>query len=176
MRIGITGHQDLKKRLQAQGAKQSEANAWAWSERVFGGLLESQRSGTVVISSLATGADQRLSRVAVEHNSKLRVVVPSEDYVTTFGDPIDRAEYEWLLSQAVDVIPLGYPQPSEAAFFAAGKYVVDHSDAVVAVWDGLAAEGHGGTGDVVTYALACGKPVIHMNPILQIMEPLEGNS
>ncbi|MCA1708813.1 MAG: hypothetical protein LC808_38260, partial [Actinobacteria bacterium] len=53
-----------------------------------------------------------------------------------------------------------YDSPSEDAFFAAGRRVVDLSDVVVAVWDGMEAKGKGGTGDVVTYARDNGIPVV----------------
>ncbi len=36
---------------------------------------------------------------------------------------------------------------------------------MMAVWDGEPAQGLGGTGDVVDYALARRKPVIHIDPI-----------
>jgi hypothetical protein len=40
----------------------------------------------------------------------------------------------------------------------AGEKVVDLSDTLLAVWDGLPAKGYGGTADVVTYARATAVP------------------
>jgi len=45
-----------------------------------------------------------------------------------------------------------------------GRWVVDHSDHLVAVWDGMAARGPGGTGDVVAYARERGHPVTVVTP------------
>jgi hypothetical protein len=50
------------------------------------------------------------------------------------------------------------------SYLAAGKRVVDMSDVMVAIWNGKPAEGLGGTADIVQYALAQKKPVIHINP------------
>jgi hypothetical protein len=67
---------------------------------------------------------------------------------------------------------LPYPFPSEEAFWNAGKYIVDHSDLVVAVWDGEAARGLGGTADVVQYALTVGRKVVHVNPVARTTRSL----
>lgn len=161
-KIGITGHQSLEKRLKARGAQHSEADAWEWVESAFAGALPSD---AVVISSLAIGADQRLSRLALEHGARLQVVIPSAKYIETFGRAVDRGEYERLLSQAIEVVRLDYPDPSEEAFFAAGKYVVHGSDSIVAVWDGQEAEGLGGTSDIVAYGQKLGRPMLLLDPI-----------
>ena len=54
-------------------------------------------------------------------------------------------------------------------FLEAGKYVVDACDLLFAVWDGETAEGRGGTGDVVAYAQRKRRPIIHMNPCLEMI-------
>lgn len=41
------------------------------------------------------------------------------------------------------------------------RYMVDHSDVVIAVWSGRPS----GTGKTVTYALAKGKPVVVIDPV-----------
>lgn len=166
MRFGISGHQSLEERLEQRRATHSEATAWEWVERTFANLLsDSAASGNVVVSSLAAGADQRLSCVALEHGVRLEVVVPSATYEETFTDKANLSRYAALLSQAAEVIRLDHPEPSEEAYLAAGKYVVDHTDTIVAVWDGRDAEGLGGTGDIVAYAFEQGRPVLHLDPI-----------
>lgn len=172
-RIGITGHQSLVKRLATAGAICSEGDAWTWVEQVFAAFLtDTGSSGIVLISSLATGADQRLSRVGREQGSKIEVVVPSVDYVETLTGA-DRDSYDQLLGEAVKVIELGYPEPTEEAFFAAGKSVVDRSDSVVAVWDGKASEGLGGTADIVAYAQERGRTILHLDPIRRTISQSE---
>jgi len=54
---------------------------------------------------------------------------------------------------------LAFREPSEEAFFAAGKAVVDACDWLIAVWDGEPARGLGGSADVVAYARNQGRRV-----------------
>jgi polyphosphate kinase 2 (PPK2 family) len=52
------------------------------------------------------------------------------------------------------------PAPThEDAYLAAGRWIVDHADRLVAVWDGRPARGRGGTAEVVAYARHRGVPV-----------------
>ena len=69
-----------------------------------------------------------------------------------------------LLQQAGEVVVLNHRGPSQAAFLDAGRRVVDLSQLVVAVWDGLNARGKGGTADVVRYARKRGKEVVFAWP------------
>jgi hypothetical protein len=63
------------------------------------------------------------------------------------------------LSRATEVEQLPFPEPSEAAFMAAGRRVVDNSDWLLAIWDGEKSRGLGGTADIVAYAEERGKRV-----------------
>ena len=38
------------------------------------------------------------------------------------------------------------------AYEQAGRYIVEHSDVLLAVWDGLPARGRGGTAEIVAWA------------------------
>lgn len=111
------------------------------------------------VSSLAAGADQRFADAVVRLGGELHVVVPSEDYESSFETREDRGRFEYLLASATQVERLDYGEPGEDAFLAAGRHVVDLCDVLVAVWDGLPAKGKGGTADVVDYARELGKPV-----------------
>jgi len=71
----------------------------------------------------------------------------------------DHSEYEYLLKAAGSQVQLDYERPSEEAFMAGGKAVVDGCDILLAVWDGKPAAGLGGTADVVAYAKESGKPI-----------------
>ncbi len=175
MRIGITGHQYLTKRLDLQGSDYSDEEAWAWAEQAFVEMLSNIDIGeTIIVSCLATGADQHLSRIGFARGARLSVVVPSRGYTTTFTELATRKEYDRLLNAAAEVVHLDFPEPSESAFFAAGKCVVDESDSVVAVWDGRDAAGLGGTGDVVAYAREHGRDVLHIDPIYRSVSRLSG--
>lgn len=143
--IGISGHQ------KAPGV------VWRLMESRVTHLLGSPPFRGV--SSLAAGADQKFADLVIRLGGDLLVVVPSDNYVASFERSTDRTRFEVLLNQAVSTERLDYDEPSEDAFLAAGRRVVDLCDLLVAVWDGLPAQGKGGTADVVAYARHQGKPV-----------------
>jgi uncharacterized phage-like protein YoqJ len=97
----------------------------------------------------------------------LIAVIPSMHYEETFKGR-HRTSYFSLLSQCKLIETLDFKEPSEIAFLTAGKYVVDKSDVLFAIWDGDKAKGLGGTGDVVEYALSLKKTIIHLNPLSMI--------
>ena len=94
---------------------------------------------------------------ALETNNSISVIIPCENYESTFNSA-DRGHYLALLARATRTETLNYIEPSEQAFFAAGKVIVEKCDHLIAVWDGEASRGLGGTADVVAYAKSVGKP------------------
>jgi hypothetical protein len=121
--------------------------------------LCSRRGAVEALSSLAAGADQLFAEIALACGAELVVVTPSRDFEAGFADPAELAGYRGLKKQAREEILLDYPCASELAYLAAGKYIVDRSDLLLAVWDGKPARGLGGTADVVAYARESGKRV-----------------
>jgi hypothetical protein len=79
----------------------------------------------------------------------LHLIIPCDNYESTFDDDNHRQAYRRLLSAATSIERLDFPEPSEVAFFEAGKRVADRCDLLLAVWDGEKARGLGGSGDVV---------------------------
>jgi hypothetical protein len=146
MRIGITGHRHL-----------ADPSAWGRVEAELSALFgEHARPGDEALSSLAAGADQVFARVALSRGLRLHAVIPCAGYEATFA-PGDEAEgYSALLAASAQVTALDYPAPSDEAYAAAGRWLVDHGDSLFAVWDGRPARGHGGTGEIVDYARARG--------------------
>jgi len=157
-RVGITGHPDL-------GA------AGAWVAASLFDLYRSE-SAVEVLTSLAEGADQIAANVAIARALGLYVLVPSENYEKSFRDGFARADYFRLLSLARGVQTLPYGEPSEEAFFAAGRKVVEQCDVLFAVWDGQPAKGPGGTGDVVEYALAYRRRIVQLDPVRRVVAAL----
>jgi hypothetical protein len=123
-----------------------------------------QSENLVGISSLADGADQIFADVVLQLGGSLLAVLPSADYARSFGTDKSRKHYEHLLSVATDRVQLPFSEPSEDAYLAAGKTVVDKSDKILAVWDGKPAAGRGGTADIVRYAELQGTPVVRIWP------------
>jgi hypothetical protein len=130
-------------------------------------MIESElrRSEPVTgLSSLAQGADQIFADAVLRIGGTLVAVIPSVNYVKSFSTAQSRKHYEELLAAATDRIELPFLEPSEDAYLAAGRTVVDKSDTVFAVWDGKPAAGLGGTADIVRYATEQGTPLIRIWP------------
>lgn len=145
-RVGITGHQKLP-------------------EDAVKPIVDGIRSLLVGLpeplegySSLAEGADQLFARSLLAVGGTLHAIIPSENYDMTF-DEAHRKAYRALLDHATSIEQLPFDVPGEAAYAAAGYCVVDHSDVLIAVWDGEPARGRGGTADAVSYAQDGGVPV-----------------
>lgn len=151
MKIGFTGHQNLPPEYvpEIQHGLREE--------------LKRDATGLTGLSSLADGADQLFASTVLAIGGALEVIIPSTEYETTFSET-SLVGYKRLLGKAARVCQLPFTRPSEEAFFAAGKYIVDHSDRIIAVWDGEKAAGLGGTGDVVQYARDCGLNVVVIWP------------
>jgi hypothetical protein len=152
-RIGVTGHQLIP----VQEA--------SFVHDAIAMLLSTSSPLEVIgITSLAAGADQIFAKAVLEQGGKLKAVVPCARYEDAFTDHSARYEYFRLLAQASDREILPYSGPSDEAFLAAGKRVVEISDLIVAIWDGRPAKGRGGTADAVAYARDNNKDVVIIWP------------
>ena len=117
----------------------------------------------VVVSNLAEGVDQWLSRILLEQpNAALDVVLPCDPAAVPvhFTDDAARAEFRDLLGRARHVEIAGHGPCGDIAYAEASRRVVDQSDILIAVWDGQAERGPGGTGAAVAHARRRGCPVI----------------
>lgn len=146
-----------------------------------------------VISSLAKGADQIAARAVCDlvgdpeqRNRDLEAVLPSPQHISIedFTDANDRDAFLELLSldsgrlnthpeptvlcpdfpACPDPSDPARPLPREKAYAAAGRYVVDTSEIVVAVWDPTREPELGGTEATVRYAVNRGRVVLWINP------------
>jgi len=158
-RIGVTGHQRL-----------DDPGTWPWVATAMREQLSEIGPPLIGVTSLAVGADQLLAQLVIEQGGKICAVLPFADIERSFS-PENLPAYRELASQAT-VEVLDTPGTDEDAYLAAGHRVVDLSDIVLAVWDGKAAKGKGGTADVVAYAIERGVPLIHIDPLLRIVNRL----
>jgi hypothetical protein len=152
MNVGITGHREI-------GA--SRIIEWVYTE-IGKAVYEYNVSNG--FTCLAVGADQIFARVLLNEKIPYVAIIPCERYETTFELADDYEGYKTLVNQAIEKKKLNFLEPSDQAFFEAGKCVVNYSDLMFAVWDGEPVEGLGGTADVVEYALSKRKRVLHINP------------
>lgn len=145
--IGITGHQDLPAAAQARAGVDIRT------------LLTHQPSPIIGMASLAAGADQLFAQLVLEVGGDLHAVIPAHHYETTFqGEALDT--YLRLRAAATTITELEFEQPGESAYHAAGNFIVEHCDLLVAVWDGQPAKGLGGTGDAVKHARELGRSMV----------------
>ncbi len=115
-----------------------------------------------VLSSLAEGADQILAkRLLLIFGSTLWVPLPlpKEKNLEDFKTSQSKAEFIDLLDKAERVICMPEMNKREYAYLAAGKYVVENSDLLMAVWDGKLARGIGGTAEIVALARKRNLPI-----------------
>jgi hypothetical protein len=113
---------------------------------------------------LAAGADQLFADIALDSGVPVTAVIPGMDYEAHLDDDAARAGFRRILRACANRVDLP-PEPThEEAYFAAGRWIVDHCDRLLAVWDGRPARGPGGTGDVVAYARRTGVPVTVLWP------------
>lgn len=138
-RVGITGHQSIP------------AEALPHITDGIRAFLTELPAPVDGYSSLADGADQLFAQILLDSGGRLHAIIPAGNYETSFdGDAL--RQYHRLLHEAASVEELPFDTPSEGAYDAAGHCVVDHSDILLAVWDGEPARGQGGTADAVNYA------------------------
>lgn len=151
--IGVTGHRFL---TEVENIVAGVDEALCRIEQALPG------QPLTVISPLAEGAD-RLVVHRVLARSKARLVVPlplpESDYMDDFQTAESREEFLSLLDRAEAVIELPPAETRDQAYEAVGRYVLDHCDVVMAIWDGQGAQGLGGTGDIVAQARRRGLPL-----------------
>lgn len=151
MKVGITGHQNLT----------ADESNWLKQE------LETEIKKLKIeeaYSCLAIGSDQLFANVILAKKIPLIAITPCKNYEQTFDE--NHIEfYKSIVKQASNEIQLDFENPSEEAFYEAGKTVANKSDVVFAFWNNLPAKGLGGTADIVLFAKKSNKKIIHFNPI-----------
>lgn len=108
-----------------------------------------------ILSSLAEGADRLVVQQAMKRgNTSLFVPLPlpKDEYLSDFRSPSSQKAFLRLLEQAEEVITLPAASTREEAYQAAGLYILDHADILIAIWDGQGAQGTAGTGEIVAEA------------------------
>lgn len=144
-RIAVTGHRGLP------------AATAELVDRELREMLAAQDDLTG-LSCLADGADQMFARAVLDAGGRLEVIVPAEQYRE--GLPAEaHAAYDELFSKALRVHRLGFTESRSESHMQASRLMIDKADTLLAVWDGKAARGYGGTADIVAYARKVSTPV-----------------
>jgi len=136
---------------------------------------------------LLTGAAPGADRLAIAQWRKrgygeIHALFPFRDPATNvpLTDAPDHAQAEdrvedlsiFTASSGIDAVALGIER--DHAHSEVGRWIVRHSDLLVALWNGAPAQGLGGTGDTVRRSLERGLPVIWVQPgeaQIRLLEP-----
>jgi len=154
LNIGVTGHRYL---TGLDRIRKGISNAFAEIERAF-----PDRPWNL-ISPLAEGADRLVAMEALKRSgATLTVPLPmsESEYEKDFCSLASQSEFRTLLDRAHSIVRLPLAPDRQGAYWAAGCYVVDHCDVLIAVWDGNETSGGAGTAAVVGYARVKSKPIV----------------
>ena len=116
-----------------------------------------------VLSALAEGADRLVVREALAlPGTTLIAVLPftADDYGRDFKTEESRSEFAELLARARAVEVMPPTSTRDAGYEAQGRWIADHSDVLLVVWDGGPSRGQGGTAEIVAYAADRGTPIL----------------
>ena len=169
LRVGITGHIGLDPALMPALVDGLKLAVRIIEEHYPNRML-------TVFSPMAVGAARLVARELLSREgSRLIAVlpVPADEYVKDFGtsedhrDDYSGAEYAqefryWLAHRALATIEMTPSATRDEAYQKVGFYVAEHCDVLVAVWDGLGAQGQGGTAEVVAEARRLKRPICHV--------------
>ena len=176
LRVGVTGHRLLSDR----DAMMEQAQRALGRARDLVSGPDNPPVHLRVISPLAEGADRLVAQAALaDENTELEVPLPMprEQYLNDFETDESKNEFHELLERASFVTVMPESETADEAYERAGQYVVERSDVLVALWDGEAARGRGGTAEVVARAREAGVPIIRVStvrPFLITEEPGNG--
>ncbi len=109
--------------------------------------------GSDIIAAQVVGYFRRTNK-----DLTLEAAVPYERRLHSKNEDF---QYALKLCNKITVIQKQY---DPGCFQKRNKYMVDKSDAVIAIWDGRTS---GGTYNTIKYAQSLGKEIIQINPILR---------
>ena len=158
IKIGITGHRNLK-----------EVCMPYYRSIVYKMLtsLKEKHDELLIYSALAEGADRLVVEVARELNIEYFAVLPMpKDIYMANYDEVSKITYNILFDNATSIVKIPLIgsntlisisndlEAKNLQYEAAGHYLSDHCDILMALWDGEYLQLKGGTSEVVKYHLA----------------------
>jgi hypothetical protein len=119
-------------------------------------LTELRGDGLTGRTCLARGADTYFAQEVLALGGRLSAIIPSRDYREAVVPPADLARFDALCAAADDMVVMPFEHAGQRAYEAANHRLLQGADRLVAVWDGGAPSGRGGTADTVAAARAAG--------------------
>lgn len=154
--VGVTGHRRLP--------SDAKPDIVAKVEKVFDDLAEEFPDRPVrLLTSLAEGGERWVTDVAVLRRFEIHAAFPCPivEYEDEFTDAESVAEFRWMRDRTAQWFCFsgnGHATGTTADRYqqheTVGRYIVDQSDVLIALWDGRPAARAGSTAQTVLYALA----------------------
>jgi hypothetical protein len=154
--VGFTGHREIE-----NGERLTAALADA-----FDHLRRATPDEWIALSSVAEGGDQLFVREALARGLAWHAILPlpRSEFAKDF-EPAAWQAVESLLQRAEHVQINNDSGAREDAYLDGGLETVNGSDLLIAIWDGEAARGKGGTAEVVEYARVLGRPLLIIDAV-----------
>ncbi len=195
IRLGVTGHRKLENKdtLTEKINTILKSELISLFDDKSKKLIQKSTSTPItysLLTPLAEGADRLVAEAVLNYNdlSTIDVVLPLtlSDYKKTFEDPEDE-QFVKLYDKARKVIKLRkydmdndpeinihkndipietkLDESKKESYEKVGRYVVNHCDVLIALWDGMDSRGKGGTKEIIEYAHEKKRPVIIISTI-----------
>ncbi len=147
--FAVTGHRDIDK----SAIKPIKYRLRSIFKRYMG--FKSPKE-FILISPLAEGADMLVAEVVKEFDIKLWVIIPFKErcYLRTFQSRHSQKLYKKLKKYAFrfDVLNCDPYKKTNRCYRLLGERIVDMSDILIALWDGIDNGKEGGTSQTIFYA------------------------
>ncbi len=115
-----------------------------------------------VLSPLAEGGDRLVAEIALELGIELVAVLPflPDDYEHDFAGPASKEEFRRLMDRSVGTVTIpehrseqhiSEGDPRAIQYALTGAFVAEHSQLMIALWDGVNTSKLGGTWQVVDF-------------------------
>ena len=145
--IGVTGHRFL---TETDKIKKSVDTTLLHIQEVY------TPEKISIHTSLAEGADRLVPQRALELFAEPHLIVPlpfpKEQYLKDFPDGKSKEIFNELINRADRVITFPPAKTKNKSYQLVGEYILDHSDILIAIWDGKPSQGQGGTGEFINAA------------------------
>jgi hypothetical protein len=173
LRIGVSGHRAAPK-LPPEAIPHIRQSV----DLIFAAIFDAASNAAAeisdkparltVVSALAEGSDRIVAEAGLAAGCSLEAILPfaRAEYARDFESLLESSRaFVELAGRAFSVFEIdGDPQDRPRAYEAAGFVMLANIDLLIAIWDGKAEDGLGGTGQIISRAIAEGIPVIRVDP------------
>ena len=153
--VGFTGHRRVE----------HQAKIAQVLHEVIGSIQREISGDLIGRFSIASGADTLFAEAWLDSNLKWIALLPFPE--AEFKKDFSEADWQRaraLLDRAERIETLSNTAERPAGYLHCGLATVDGADLLLALWDGKAARGQGGTAEIVEHARLVQKPLMLISP------------